>query len=65
MALLDELNHVLELRNPRVADTLVDPALARRYDSAFVPQSRQCNGHFFLVAAADAVGENVDFVAIA
>lgn len=55
--------HVLRLA--RISDKLVQEALARGYNGAFVPQPGQGNGNFLLVTAADAICHDVYFVAVA
>ena len=40
------------LRRPGIPHQLIHEALAGRHDSAFMPQPRQRNRHFLLVAAA-------------
>jgi len=65
IALLDHLDDLLELSNPRIAHTLIQPTLARAHDGTLVSQARERNGNFFFVAAADAVGDDVDAVAVA
>lgn len=55
--------YVYVLRRPSIANTLVQKALARCHDGALVPQTRQCDGHFLLVAAAHAVCDDIYLVA--
>jgi hypothetical protein len=64
-ALLDYLDNLLELGRARVAYALVQPALARAHSGTLMAQPGEGNGHLLLVAAADAVGHDVDHVAVA
>lgn len=60
--LLDQLGHLLELVDARVAHKLVQPTLARRHRRALCPQPRQRYRNLLLVTTAHPVCEHVHLV---
>ena len=52
------------LINSRITHVLIHPTLARRDHSTLSPQPRQGNPSFALVATADTVRNDVDFVSV-